>query len=112
MARGGGARVSVSSGFRGAESEGERGESEGAVRGARPRPYPLEAVKGGRRERPRRARAVATARGGRRPCTFFEQALGQFFFLSFESFSLLFLFFFCFFSVIDLIEQANELQNL
>jgi hypothetical protein len=47
MARGGGARVSVSSGFRGAESEGERGESEGAVRGARPRPYPLEAVKGG-----------------------------------------------------------------
>ena len=35
MARGGGARVSVSSGFRGAESEGERGESEGAVRGAR-----------------------------------------------------------------------------
>ena len=47
MARGGGARVSVPSGFRGAESEGERGESEGAVRGARPRPYPLEAVKGG-----------------------------------------------------------------
>ena len=36
MARGGGVRVSASSVFRGAESERVRGESEGAVRGARP----------------------------------------------------------------------------
>ena len=78
MARGGGARVSVSSGFRGAESEGERGESEGAVRGARPRPYPLEAVKGGEgSDRGELARSLQRAEEDD-PGRFSSQAPGSF----------------------------------
>ena len=64
MARGGGARVSASSAFRGGESERVRGETGGAGGGTRPGSYPLAGRLRGR-ELVEGERENAMARGRR-----------------------------------------------